>query len=241
MRTWNRYLQLHCHMINALNGIRTNKPWQRNDGSHIHHATNDKWRRLHTTITNTALYLMREDSILIVFTWTSWRFLHVYAGLLVNATMIALFACWRLEQNGNGKANADKNKSWLKSLIVSDYNRIQYYKLDPPKIGRAPITNVISNTNCTISIKPYWELMHQANPNIHCTLRLHLRLPATVVRHCPGVTNSLGSWKKHKYIYVTSLVLLQVGGPAQRLAPFFFGGRPNLSKPSTFRKKQTDG
>ncbi len=53
-RKWNRCLQLHCHVINTLRGIRTNKPWQRNDGSHIHHATNDKWGGLHTTITDTA-------------------------------------------------------------------------------------------------------------------------------------------------------------------------------------------
>ncbi len=155
-------------MINALDGIRTNKPWQRNDGSCIHQATND-WCGLHTTIINTASYLMREESILIVFTWTSWRFLHAYAGLLVNATMIALFAYRRLEQNSNGGANANNNKSWPKSLIVSDYGRIQYYKLDPPKIGRAPITIMISDTYHTVSIKPYWELTHQANPNIHHT------------------------------------------------------------------------
>jgi hypothetical protein len=85
--------------------------------------------------------------------------------------MIALFACWWLVQNGNGRANAENNKSWQKSLIVSDYGRTQYYKSDPPKIGRTPITNVISNTYCTISVKPYWELTHQANPNIHCTPR----------------------------------------------------------------------
>jgi hypothetical protein len=52
---------------------------------------------------------------------------------------------------------------------LSDYSRIQHYKLDTPKVGRAPITNVISDTYCTISIKLYWELMHQANPNIYCT------------------------------------------------------------------------
>ncbi len=52
------------------------------------------------------------------------NFLRVYAGFLVNATMIALFACWWLKQNGNGGANADNNKSWPKSLIVSDYGRI---------------------------------------------------------------------------------------------------------------------
>ncbi len=98
-----------------------------------------------------------------------WRFLRGYAGLLVNTTMIALFACRRLKQNGNGRANADNNKSWPKSLIVSDYGRIQYYELDPPKIGCAPITNVISNTYRTVSVKSYWELMHWANPNIHST------------------------------------------------------------------------
>jgi hypothetical protein len=93
----------------------------------------------------------------------------MYAGLLVDAMIIDLFACWRLKQNVNGGANAGNNKSWLKSLIVSDYSRIQYYKLDPPKIGCAPITNVISNTYRTISVKLYWELTHQANPNINCT------------------------------------------------------------------------
>jgi hypothetical protein len=61
------------------------------------------------------------------------RLLHVHAGLLVDAPMIALFACWRLKQNGNGGANANSNKSWPKSLIVSDYGRIRYYKSDPPK------------------------------------------------------------------------------------------------------------
>ena len=154
-----------------LKGIRANKPQQRNDGSCIHHATNDKWCGSHTTITDTASYLMREESILIGFTWTNWRFLCDYADLLVDATMIALFACWRHDQNGNGGANADNNKSWLKSLIVSDYGRIQHYKLDPPKIGLASITNVISNTYRTISVNPYWEPTHQANPNVHRTPR----------------------------------------------------------------------
>ena len=54
------------------------------------------------------------------------RILRAYAGLLVNATMIAVFACRRLEQNGNGRANANNKKSWPKSLIISDYSRIQY-------------------------------------------------------------------------------------------------------------------
>ncbi len=82
-----------------------------------------------------------------------------YAGLLVDAKMIALFACRRLDQNGNGRANADHNKSWPKSLMVSDYGRIRYYNRILMKIGRAPITNVISHTYRTISVIPYWELI----------------------------------------------------------------------------------
>jgi hypothetical protein len=53
-RNWNCHLQLRCHVINTLRGIPTNKPWQRNDGSHVHHTTNDKWCGSHTTITDTA-------------------------------------------------------------------------------------------------------------------------------------------------------------------------------------------
>jgi hypothetical protein len=158
-------------VINTLRGIRANKPWQRNDGYRIHHVTNDKWCGMHTTITNAASYLMREESILIVFTWTSWRFLRVYAGLLVDAMMIVFFACQRLDQNGNGGANADNNKSWPKSLIVTDYGWIRYYNWILLKFGHAPITNMISNTYRTVSVIPYRELMHQANPIIHCTLR----------------------------------------------------------------------
>ncbi len=100
-----------------------------------------------------------------------WRFLCAYAGLLVDAMMIALFACWRFDQNGNGGANADSNKSWPKSLIVSDYGRIRYYNQILLKFGRAPITNVISDTYRTVSVIPYWELTHRANPNVHHTPR----------------------------------------------------------------------
>ncbi len=71
---WNHHLWLHCHMISTLEGSRTNKSWQKNDASCIHHMTNDKWCRLHTAIINTASYLMRVESILIGFTWTSWNF-----------------------------------------------------------------------------------------------------------------------------------------------------------------------
>ncbi len=100
-----------------------------------------------------------------------WRFLRAYAGLLVDAKMIALFACRRLNQNCNGGANANNNKSWPKSLIVSDYGRIRYYNRVLLKFGRAPITNVISNTYHTVSVILCWELTHQANPNIHRTPR----------------------------------------------------------------------
>jgi hypothetical protein len=42
--------------------------------------------------------------------------------------VIALFAHRRLKQNSNGRANSDNIKSRPKSLIVSNYSRIQYYK-----------------------------------------------------------------------------------------------------------------
>ena len=104
----------------------------------------------------------------------------MYAGLLFDAMMIALFACWRLDQNGNGGANADNNKSSPKSLIVSDYSRIRYYNRILLKFGCAPITNMISDTYRTISVIPYWELTHRANPNIHHTPRT----VCTIVRTC---------------------------------------------------------
>ena len=74
--------------------------------------------------------------------------------------MIALFGCRRLDQNGNGGANADNNKSWPKRLIVSDYSRTRYFNWILLKIGCTPITNVIRDTYCTISVIPYWELTH---------------------------------------------------------------------------------
>jgi hypothetical protein len=80
------------------------------------------------------------------------RFLRAYASLLVNALMIVLFACWRLDQNSNGGANTNNNKSWPKSLIVSDYGRIRYYNQILLKIGHTPITNVTSNAYHTVSI-----------------------------------------------------------------------------------------
>jgi hypothetical protein len=53
--------------------------------------------------------------------------------------------------------------------MVSDYGRIWYYDWILLKFGHAPITNVISDTYHTIGMILYWELTHQANPNIHCT------------------------------------------------------------------------
>ncbi len=86
-----------------------------------------------------------------------------YAGLLVDAKMIALFACRRLDQNGNGGANTDNNKSRPKSPIVSVYGRIRYYNRVLLKFGRAPITNVFGDTYRTVSVIPYWELTHRAS------------------------------------------------------------------------------
>ncbi len=80
------------------------------------------------------------------------KILRAYAGLLVDATMIALFACWRFEQNGNGGANADNNKSWPTSLIVSDYSRIDgtlengYVRNLPlPRIPRIQSTSQVAS------------------------------------------------------------------------------------------------
>jgi hypothetical protein len=83
--------------------------------------------------------------------------------------MIALFGCRRLDQNGDGGTNTNNNKSRLKSLIVSAEGRIKYYNWILLKCGHAPITTVVVNTYCTVSVIPYWGLKHQANPNIHCT------------------------------------------------------------------------
>jgi hypothetical protein len=102
---------------------------------------------------------------------TSQEDLRVYASLSVDATMIALFACQRLDQNGNGRANADNSKSWPKSLTISDYGGIRYYNQILLQFGHATITNVISNTYHNVSIILYWELMHQENPNIYRTPR----------------------------------------------------------------------
>jgi hypothetical protein len=38
--------------------------------------------------------------------------------------------------------------------------------------------NMNSDTYRTVSVKPYWELTHQANPNIQHRDSAHLRLPA---------------------------------------------------------------
>ncbi len=97
----NCHLWLHCHMISTLKGICTNEPQQK-----MMHFISITWQMTNDTDCTQPSPIqhcitMREGSFLIGFTWTSWRFLHAFAGLLVNATMIALFACWRLEQNGN--------------------------------------------------------------------------------------------------------------------------------------------
>ncbi len=90
----------------------------------------------------------------------------------LSLTMIALFAL--LVGGSNKMALAEQKptttnhgqKAWLSLTTVgsSTTNRILL------NIGCAPITNVISDTHLTISVRPYWELRHQANPNIHHTL-----------------------------------------------------------------------
>ncbi len=70
-------------------------------------------------------------------------------------------------------------KAWssLTTVGSSTTNRILL------KVGCTPITNVISNICCTVSIKSYWALMHQANPNIHHILRW-FALAATCEWNC---------------------------------------------------------
>ncbi len=41
-RNWNRHLWLHCHMINTLDSIPTNKPWQKK--WRIFYPSRDKWQ-----------------------------------------------------------------------------------------------------------------------------------------------------------------------------------------------------
>ncbi len=98
-----------------------------------------------------------------------WRFLCAYAGLLVNATMIALFACQRLKQTAMAEQTLTTTnhgrKAWL-SLTTVGSSTTNWVLL---KFGCTPITNMISNTYCTVSVIPYWVLTHQANPNIHRT------------------------------------------------------------------------
>jgi hypothetical protein len=101
---------------------------------------------------------MREESILIGFTWTTWRSSREYTCLLVNATMIALFACWGLKQNGNEEptlTTTNHGQKHLSSLTTIRSSTTYWILL---KIGHASITNVISNTYPTISVSPYWEL-----------------------------------------------------------------------------------
>jgi hypothetical protein len=99
-----------------------------------------------------------------IFACTRWSF-----GQCNNASFVCLL---KAQTKWQWMSKCQQQQIMAKkSLIISDYSRIQYYKSDPPKVGHTPITNMISNTYRTVSIKPYWELMHQAKPNIHCTLR----------------------------------------------------------------------
>ncbi len=59
------------------------------------------------------------------------RFLRAYAGLLVNAMMIAMFVFWRLEQKRQQGGNADGKRLRKKRLIVSNYSRTHGHMVDP--------------------------------------------------------------------------------------------------------------
>ncbi len=55
------------------------------------------------------------------------KIIAAYAELLVNATMIAMFACWRLKQKGNEEA----------MLTAKDHGRKDL--LSPTKVGSTTI------------------------------------------------------------------------------------------------------
>ncbi len=90
------------------------------------------------------------------------------------------------------------------------------------KIGCAPITNVISNIYCNVSVKQYQELMHQATLTyiVHRG-SLHLWLPAILLwggKSCcaliatPNVDNAKRRQKKRQKLnYKLHVILMQKG------------------------------
>ncbi len=70
--------------------------------------------------------------------------------------------------------------------------------------------------------------------NTHQKIKEHLR--NRIITTCGDADVMAGT--KH---IDPALHYAYVGGPAPRLVPFFFGGRPNFLKPSKLRKKQTEG
>jgi hypothetical protein len=169
MRNWNCHLQLRCHMIITLKGIYNNKPRQKMMDlvSIMQQMTNDADRTQPSPIQHRTWW---ERKVFSIFTWTSWRFLHAYSVLLVDATMKVLLACWRGSTKPAMAAQTPTTtyhgqKAWSSLTTVESSTK----KLILLKIERAPIDNLISNTYCTVSVKLYWELTHWANPNIHRT------------------------------------------------------------------------
>jgi hypothetical protein len=54
----------------------------------------------------------------IEFTWTTWRFCVQTLVFLVNATMIALFACWRLNEGAMPTTTDHGQRDWLSPTMV---------------------------------------------------------------------------------------------------------------------------
>ncbi len=102
-----------------------------NNKWHISQAFCDKWHGSHhkcnIPMDGSVACTTGKGKNCIAFAWTNWRFLHAYTGLLVNATMVAVFA-WTKRQWGS---NANGKRLWQKRLIVSDYSKIQYHMLNP--------------------------------------------------------------------------------------------------------------
>ncbi len=94
-------------------------------------------------------------------------------------------------------------------------------QINPPKIGHAPIINMISESYCTVSVKPYWELTHQVNPNIHHTPQ-QFALAATCKKCRPHSTYPVLDICC-TFTYYALLILLYVG-----VFLFFLIGTTNI-------------
>ena len=99
----------HKPMVSGVNNInRSNEDQKPPDSVHViepkmikndayctNHAMKDKWHASQATIDPQWCSIVYPwiGNGFIAFTWTIWRFVHAYAGLLVNGLMITEFAC----------------------------------------------------------------------------------------------------------------------------------------------------